>query len=196
MDSYRRRFGITDHAVERYRERAGDWLRERGHLDDVSVGNSLDTRVAEAWDSNRVTDVMDEGRPAKIADLESSELGRLYAVISPNNSPVGRRPWVVVTVLTGEMHDASWQSGRWQVAPEPVQAGPVVAGKPPPAALKAPEPTAFMLTYTTEEGQKRSLVCETRDEVCCAVQDAVRLGGKDFRLFGEIPLKVRVEVDF
>jgi hypothetical protein len=115
MDKYRRRFGITIHAIERYRERAGEWLRERGHLDDLAVGNSLDTRIAEAWDAGKVQDVLDRGEPARVVDLESSELGRLYAVVVINNRHDGINRWTVPTVLTGEMADASWaQAGGWR----------------------------------------------------------------------------------
>jgi hypothetical protein len=190
MDKYRRRFGITIHAIERYRERAGEWLRERGHLDDLAVGNSLDTRIAEAWDAGKVQDVLDRGEPARVVDLESSELGRLYAVVVINNRHDGINRWTVPTVLTGEMADASWAQGRWVEAPkEVVVPRPVVAPK-------APEPKAFMLVWTDDLGSCRTSEYGTRDEVKDAVTRLAASGGKDFRVFGELPLTVRIEVSF
>jgi hypothetical protein len=190
MDKYRRRFGITIHAIERYRERAGEWLRERGHLDDVAVGNSLDTRIAEAWDAGKVQDVLDRGEPARVVDLESSELGRLYAVVVINNRHDGINRWTVPTVLTGEMADASWAQGRWVEAPKEA-----VAPRPT-VAPKTPEPKAFMLVWTDDAGFRQREELATRDEVKDAVTRLAASGGKDFRVFVEIPLTVRIEVSF
>jgi len=195
MDSYKRRFGITTHAIERFRERAGEWLRERGYSDDIAVGHALDVRVSEAWDAGKVQDILYEGRAAKLVDLESPELGRLYAALMPDL--MRKNTWAVTTTLTGEMHDRSWESGAYTLPP-PV--GPVVEKKPalPVVAPRAPEPASFFVQWVEADGSPQGLAYDTREAVAALVKRVAKEGGTCIRVYGELPLtlKVTVDVDF
>jgi hypothetical protein len=53
-----------------------------------------------------------------------------------------------------------------------------------------------MLAWTDDAGFRQREELATREEVKDAVTRLAASGGKDFRVFGELPLTVRIEVSF
>lgn len=218
-----RRFAVSFHAVERFRERAMDTLRERHQLDDATVGDFLDARVARAWDAGHVEDVLDMGRPSKVVDLQAPEWDRLYAVLRPNAMPVTGE-WAIITVISGRMYDCSSSNGQWRgkrlaVAKHPDRAEPLASAAPPPALpapesappsppaipmpapaapstpAPAPEPESWVLTWVdVAVGAVRFERYTSKEAVREAITELAQRGCQDFRLHAQVPLEVQVTV--
>lgn len=216
-----RRFAVSFHAVERFRERAMDTLRERHQLDDATVGDFLDARVARAWDAGHVEDVLDMGRPSKVVDLQSPEWGRLYAVLRPNAMPVTGE-WAIITVISGSMYDRSSSNGQWrgkrlavakhlarveppasaasalpapESAPPSPPAFPALALAAPSIATPAPEPESWVLTWVDVAASTvRFERYTSKEAVREAITELAQRGCQDFRLHAQVPLEVQVTV--
>lgn len=215
-----RRFAVSFHAVERFRERAMDTLRERHQLDDATVGDFLDARVARAWDEGRVEDVLDMGRPSKVVDLQAPEWGRLYVVLRPNTMRVTGE-WAIITVISGSMYDRSSSNGQWRRQPRDAMkrpgAGPLASAVPTPAAPEsappsppafpapalaapsiatpAPEPESWVLTWVDVAASTvRFERYTSKEAVRDAITELAQRGCQDFRLHAQVPLEVQVTV--
>lgn len=215
-----RRFAVSFHAVERFRERAMATLRERHQLDDATVGDFLDARVARAWDAGRVEDILDMGRPSKVVDLQAPEWGRLYAVLRPNTMPLPAE-WAIITVISGSMYDRSSSNGQWRRQPRdatkrpgmeplasavPTPAAPESAPPSPPAIpmpaptapstpAPAPEPESWVLTWVdVAVGAVRFERYASKEAVREAITELAQRGCQDFRLHAQVPLEVQVTV--
>ena len=103
---YRRKFLITNHAVERLRERRPDLL----HRFDGDLGNLIDDAVAARWDG--AEHLLDRGEQMWLVDVRE-ELLDLFAIVkSSGASRVDQPAHVVVTVLDpGQV--AQSRRSRW-----------------------------------------------------------------------------------
>jgi hypothetical protein len=109
--TYQRKFRITSHAIERFRERVDEEFKSLG---DAAAGNLLDERI-RFGSEERYIDHSNEGRYAAETSiaykLENRNGSSCYAIVRDN---------VVMTVLSPEMVDANRRSGLWTDAPDPL----------------------------------------------------------------------------
>ncbi len=110
-NGHRYRYFITDHAVERLRERS---TKDIVHLDHRDACRWLDTMVSNAIDANQYDRGLDEGEPCKIAVIHDSS-GTFYALVKPNHRADARRTEAVVTVLTAEQVQAGMAIDKWEI---------------------------------------------------------------------------------
>jgi hypothetical protein len=120
MSAKGRRFAIADHALDRLRERvAGTDLSYR---DDEDLRHWLSQLC---WE--RALLPVDTGPGGgdntSLVDLRDSLAGNVWAVIRPNVFRGARAPQTlaIVTLLTGEMVDENFATGRWRVLPVELQ---------------------------------------------------------------------------
>lgn len=101
--AYVRRFGITAHAIERFRERVDE---EFAHRPDVDLGNLLDERIRQA-DAEEITDTVGvkDGSPAMVYRIQNRSGAQSYYAIVRNN--------IVVTVLDESMLEKNFATGAW-----------------------------------------------------------------------------------
>lgn len=213
--TYLRRFYVTSHASDRFRERLAEGSGLR-HVPDLStLGDFLDTRVATALDMGRVEHIIDMGRPSRVVNVSADDVGSLYALLRPNDFVGSVYEWAIITVLSGPMYTRSMRSGGWRRVTEeefahalasasnanPAAPGPVVTTceaspeLPPTQDTPTGEPDAWLLTWAEKDGAERSRRATTRAEVHDAVTSACLAGAYDFRLYVEVPLTVRRQVD-
>lgn len=118
-DQYTRALGITDHAIERLRQRLDKTsMANTTHRSDADLGNMIDQATVDAFHRSDYENEMDDGVPLRIArmvQLPTTE--PLYALVKPNNAAEAARhksmPFVVVTLYTKLMVDKARSSGRW-----------------------------------------------------------------------------------
>jgi hypothetical protein len=129
QSDYKFKYWISDHAVERFRERMGDDVKS---WDDFAVARLLDERLSAA----KMTLVIDvdyrgtlpsHSQPSDtyIAEVESRMGGKCFSVmrmVRPNSYPrmraiggPGGPALGAITVLTSEMASANFANGRWRV---------------------------------------------------------------------------------
>lgn len=118
-------FHITDHALERFRERVDE---ERRALNDGALALLLDERLWDAHQAKRFTEVVDRDRadqPTWIFEVEARS-GRKQFVVMRRYYPGARPamptlsgsigcPLAAITVLTSEMAAANYANGVWRV---------------------------------------------------------------------------------
>lgn len=106
--TYRRKFIITRHAVERLRERRPDLL----HRFDGDIGNLIDDAVAVRW--AKAEHLLDRGEQMWLVDVREG-LQNLFAIVKLNGASGGDQPaHVVVTVL--DPGQVAQTRGRWKPA--------------------------------------------------------------------------------
>jgi hypothetical protein len=126
---YVRRFNITSHALDRFRERVDEDVKARSNFD---VGNLLDEKVRQA---TYVQTVRDPHAPELITKLHEIEVrsGTYYAVV---------REDAVVTVLDEEMVKTNFKMANWKPAlNSPFTRETLSAVQPVPSAARKPSPT-------------------------------------------------------
>lgn len=123
---YTRRLHISEHAIERFRERAE---KEHQARSDDDLGNLLDERIRFAEKSETFFDTREPDDVTAAVQVTRHDGTHFYAVIREN---------VVVTVLDEEMFDMNFAKGLWTrerpERPEPV-AAPAVVSKTGPQPL-------------------------------------------------------------
>jgi hypothetical protein len=135
---YVRRFNITSHALDRFRERVDEDVKARSNFD---VGNLLDEKVRQA---THVQTVRDPHAPELITKLHEIEVrsGTYYAVV---------REDAVVTVLDEEMVKTNFKMANWKPAlnspftretlgtvQPTARKPPTIASTPPPVPVQSP----------------------------------------------------------
>ncbi len=68
MDSYELQLAVTEHAVQRFRERAERFLEQGGFLSDAAVACQVDSLVSAAVAEGKAYTIRDEGEPARLVD--------------------------------------------------------------------------------------------------------------------------------
>jgi hypothetical protein len=102
MDSYKRTYYVSDHAVQRLRERIGE-KHSLSHRDDADLRNAIDEAVKVAVSQGKTSSFDFDGTKQKAVDI-SDYFGFSLRAIVANNDKVGT-PWreAVVTVLSQSM---------------------------------------------------------------------------------------------
>ncbi len=144
-------FHITDHALERFRERVAE---EHRALDQGALALLLDDRLWDAHQAGKFTEVVDGDRRDErtwIFQIEA-RTGHKHFVVTRKYHP-GARPALpilggpigcalaAVTVLTSEMASANYANGIWRVPDRRVAEKLAAAGitaSPPKGAPAAP----------------------------------------------------------
>lgn len=136
------RYHITIHALERFRERVDEEMQSRPDRD---LSLLLDERLRHAIDTGNCTDIVDvasEGEDTKVVLIENRNGARSYVVMRP--APDAKPPTLsAVTVLTAEMGEVNFATGRWYVVHRPLAAAlagvrVTVLATPPPARIDTP----------------------------------------------------------
>lgn len=99
---HQRKFVISDHAIQRYRERVEAEFKHRSNFD---LGNVLDDRIRHCSDFQTVYDTHNGGGETQIYRIEHRDGSHYYAVV---------RELVVVTVLDAHMIDSNFTNGAWK----------------------------------------------------------------------------------
>ena len=99
---------VSDHALDRFRERAATFLKNDGALDNRSVTYRLAWIVKHALDAGAMEKLYDvvERRAFRLVDISDEAYGRAFALVADPDP-------VIVTVLSIEMVEMNW-SNRWQ----------------------------------------------------------------------------------
>lgn len=114
MDSYSPHLAVSEHAVQRFRERARDFLEEGGHLSDAAVSYQLDFAIWDAMeDEERVYDIVDSAQPSKLVHIENEKWGSLWALVRENKNPRYTQRWAVITCLTDWQMTQNALDGRY-----------------------------------------------------------------------------------
>jgi hypothetical protein len=130
--THKRRYWITDHAIEQLRERfKRDGTRHRGQQD---LGNLIDYSVRCSVREGRSEEIIDGGIDAVLVDLRETLHDDLWAILKPNTC---RRqdefPQAVVTLLEHWQVARSKRSDKWKFKYE--QKSNSVGGLPEKAKL-------------------------------------------------------------
>jgi hypothetical protein len=119
------RYWITEHAVDRFRERAGDGQHAAPNK---ALAQLLDARLFNGFASGRVAAVVDSDHPDKetrIVEVEAQDGTKAVVVMRPHKPDAyprlncfgdpGRAALAAITVLTPEMAASNYTTGRWKV---------------------------------------------------------------------------------
>lgn len=149
-DSREFHYHVTDHALERFRERVDE---ERRALPDRSLGLLLDERLWDAYQAKKFVEVVDRDRPTErtwIFEIEARSSRKNFVVMRRYHP--GARPALpimngtigcslaAITVLTSEMAAANYANGLWRV-PNTVMAeklAGIKAAPPAPPSVNMP----------------------------------------------------------
>ena len=114
MDSYSPHLAVSEHAVQRFRERARDFLEEGGHLSDAAVSFQLDFAIWDAMEDEQKTyDILDSNQASKLVHLENEKWGSLWALVRENKNPRYPQRWAVITCLTDWQMTQNALDGRY-----------------------------------------------------------------------------------
>lgn len=101
--SYQRRFVVSAHAVERFRQRVDGEFQSRSNHD---LANLLDERIVRhSEDHQIITDLAECDKPTIVYRVQNRNGAIYYAVVRDNT---------VVTVLDEQMLDWNISSGKWK----------------------------------------------------------------------------------
>lgn len=102
MGNYKRSYYVSDHAVQRLRERIGD-KHSLSHREDEDLRNALDEAVKVAVSQGKVSSFDFDGTKQNAIDVSDYFGFSLRAVLADNDKP--RTPWreAIVTVLSQHM---------------------------------------------------------------------------------------------
>lgn len=103
--SYQRRFVVSHHAVERFRERVDEEFTARSNAD---LGNLLDERVQSAQSHQTVEDLRNLECTTRVFLIENRDGRTYYAVV---------RDETIVTVLDEKMLNLNFENGSWKTGP-------------------------------------------------------------------------------
>lgn len=161
MDTYEPHLAVSEHAVQRFRERARDFLDQGGHLSDAAVGHQVDFAVWDAMQADdRTFEILDSGQPSKLIHIENEAWGSLWALVRENRNARFSQRWAVITILTDWQMTQNALDGRYQgnvprlpqfvkhfeaaakpklvKAPEVIASAVIPPPAPPPDAAKPP----------------------------------------------------------
>ena len=99
---YRRRFVISAHAIERFRERVDEEFTARP---DGDLGNLLDERMCHSTERQTVRDLSNIDKPTEIVRIHNRDGQHYYVVV---------REQVAVTLLEQHMLEENFMSKRWE----------------------------------------------------------------------------------
>jgi hypothetical protein len=156
MDSYRRKFHVTEHALQRVRERLTD-KQKSAFRHDGDLGNALDQAVADAINQEAYEHITDDNVPTLIVDLgQSSDFSGMWALVKPEaRAKRGEPDRFISTCLTteqvlrnkadagrnwGHKTSATSKLGSLKDALAPIAAAIKDPPKPPPVKTVAPVP--------------------------------------------------------
>lgn len=121
--SYKRRFWVTEHAVDRMRTRLPN--KESGnnetlHRSGEDIGNLIDHLVCDSISRGEVKCIIDNGESATLVDIKCPTTSNdLWALVkrNTNTAVLGStlRPEAVVTLLYDDMVQYSLSSGKWDL---------------------------------------------------------------------------------
>jgi hypothetical protein len=103
--SYQRRFVISRHAVDRFRERVDEEFTARS---DEDLGNLLDERIRHADGHQTVEDTHCIGSVTRVFSIQNRDGRDFYAVV---------RDDTCVTVLDEDMLRVNFENGSWKTGP-------------------------------------------------------------------------------
>jgi hypothetical protein len=116
MDTYKRKFNVTEHALQRARERLTEDQKIR-FRDDEDLKNALDQATDDAIKQEAFEHITDDKTPAMIVDLgQSSDFSELWALLKPEQSvKPGRPDRYISTCLTSEqvMRNKATSGRNW-----------------------------------------------------------------------------------
>jgi hypothetical protein len=195
MDGYTRRYFVTVHVIERFRERlqAGNELI---HRDDQDLGNVIDVAVVEAVRAGKAETVIDDKEDeARLVDLRQQLDDDLYALLKGNYR--GHPPEAVVTLLTGHMVERDRRNQRMRpvigsLGAKLLAIAPEVTPPKEPAPVVAEE--TLLLTYL-ENGQNRSEQVNGKAAAAKRLEELIEGGRTGVRLWREIRTRTRVVVE-
>jgi hypothetical protein len=137
---YTRRFYIDlndGHVIEKLRERAPGLASSTFHRSDEDLANWLDSKIVDAIHLGNVQVILDnDGVESQIVDLHESTGYSLYALLKPERGRPKEYSQRVMTILTHEQGEHSFQSGKWKATKRVGTLGQkllaAVAAAPPP----------------------------------------------------------------
>ena len=114
MDRYTRTHEVSAHAVQRFRERFGEWLQKEGMLADDAVANFLDRLVAQTGEEYR-TEMLDSTanhQPTTLVEINDPlRFGQNHIAFALVRKAGSRD--VIVTVLSPEMVENNRRQGLY-----------------------------------------------------------------------------------
>lgn len=126
--SYKRKYNISTHALQRFRERVDDEFR---HRDDRDLMNLLDDKLRATDKKFDVRDPRAPGEVTKLYEISTRKAGTFYAVV---------REETAVTVLDKEMAANNF-AGQWEpILNLPFQGLKNFVLKPPEVSKPVAEP--------------------------------------------------------
>lgn len=219
MNSYKRRYFVASHAVDRLRDRWAKMDSHR-HRNDPDLGNLIDSSVASAVAHKRVEALVDDEGPFKAVAFGQELDDNLVAVVRPNSTTSKGAPAeAIVTVLGGGMAEQKRANGTWRKAGAPANAmeaalqkagvtrafvvethaaevNPEVRELIEEVAPKVLKPARMLVTFTSSvQGEVMDYVeaDRVRDRLRQLLSDRLV---SDVRVWREVPFKPRVEIDF
>jgi len=142
-------YWITDHAVQRFRERVDP---STGARLDYDLAMLLDERIHQALQNNNSTVVIDADAPdedTRVVQIDARDGQKCFVVMrmfTPNGYPrantlggPGSRAPGTVTILTSEMASRNYASRQWKIPNRPFAAA---LAKAPAIPAPAPKPIA------------------------------------------------------
>lgn len=161
MDSYKRTYYVSDHAVQRLRERIGE-KHSLSHRDDLDLRNAIDEAVKIAVSRGKTSSFDFDGTRQKAVDI-SDYFGFSLRAIVADNDKVGT-PWreAVVTILSQSMAVGRGGATLGEAISNELHAAlrASVKSTPPPATPAAPD---IKPLPPTKESSYESISLRTRD---------------------------------
>lgn len=162
MDSYKRTYYVSDHAVQRLRERIGE-KHSLSHRDDLDLRNAIDEAVKIAVSQGKTSSFDFDGTRQKAVDI-SDYFGFSLRAIVADNDKVGT-PWreAVVTVLSQSMAVGRGGATLGEAISSELHAAlrASVKSTPPPSTSVTPD--IKPVPPPTKEQSSESLSLRTRD---------------------------------
>jgi hypothetical protein len=114
MDTYHRKFHITDHALQRIRERLTD-KQKAVYRNDEDLGNAIDQATAGGIACDDYENITDDGVAAMIVELgQNSDFPDMWALVKPELKVKPGQPdrYVSTCLTTEQVNRSKSDSGR------------------------------------------------------------------------------------
>lgn len=113
MDSYKGHYTVTDHALQRLRERLTEEAKQL-YRTDGDLKNALDLATFDAIQQGDYSHITDEQVPSMIVNLKKSHFTGMWALLKPEKHPSKHKPEKYIsTCLTDEQVTANKSNSGW-----------------------------------------------------------------------------------
>lgn len=113
MDTYKGHYTVTDHALQRLRERLTDEAKQL-YRSDADLKNALDAAAFDAVQQGDYEHITDEQVPSMIVRLHRSHFVGMWALLKPEKRPSKGKPEKYIsTCLTDEHVAANKANAGW-----------------------------------------------------------------------------------